>query len=633
MCGIAGTVSFDGEPADMALLEAMAGALAHRGPDASGFHADGPFGLAHRRLSIIDLQGGAQPLANEDFTIWTVFNGEIYNFKELRNELEGRGHVFKTVSDTEVIVHLYEEHGTEFPKRLNGMFAIAVLDSRRRRLVLARDRFGKKPLVYFRTDSCFAFASELAALRLHPQMPRTPDLQALWDYFSLQYIPSPRTVFKGVCKLSPGQVLELDLAERFTKTHRYWSHDFSVKSEMDYDDAKIELRKLLSDAVERRLVADVPLGAFLSGGLDSSVIAGLMCEVSKGPVKTFTIGFDDPSYDEREAAAAAAAHFRNVSKVPFESSVRVVEPQDFPSLELLVKHFGEPFADASMLPTYMLSKFARESVTVALSGDGADEVFGGYERYLAMKWARLADFIPYAVRRPVFGSIAELMPASSAERSLQGRARRFVKALGSDSSQRYLDMISRFDEDLKRSVAGPLFDSMPHGSTHDYIKLVISHASSGDAVERLMEADIDSYLPCDILPKIDIASMACSLELRSPFLDYRVLEFSATLPRHYKQAGSVRKRILADAFADLIPPGVAKRPKRGFGVPVASWLRGAWLPVLKERLLEGRALKEGFIERAGAEALIEEHVSMKADRSYPLFSLLVLELFLGQGRQ
>jgi len=630
MCGIAGTVNFDGSPADTAVLEAMAGALSHRGPDASGFQLEGPFGLAHRRLSIIDLQGGAQPLANEDFSIWTVFNGEIYNYKELRRELEAKGHVFKTVSDTEVIVHLYEEHGSEFPKRLNGMFAIAVLDLKRRRLTLARDRFGKKPLLYFRTGSSFAFASELQALRRHPEMPREPDCQAIWDYFSLQYVPSPRTVFKGVCKLPPAQVLELDYADGFVRTHRYWHPDFAVKSNVEYDDAQEMLRKLLSDAVERRLVADVPLGAFLSGGMDSAIIVGLMCKLSKGPVKTFTIGFDDPSYDERDAATDSASHFQRVSKVPFERSVRVVQPQDFSALELLVRHFGEPFCDASMLPTYMLSKFARESVTVALSGDGADEVFCGYERYLAMKWAHMADFVPLALRSPVFGNAAALIQASSAERSFQGRARRFLKALGSDSSERYLDMISRFDEALKRSVAGPLFESSIHGSTQDYVKLVISKASSQDSVERLMEADIESYLPGDILPKIDIASMACSLELRSPFLDYRVLEFSASLPRSYKQRGSVRKRILSDAFAKLLPPGLGHRPKRGFGVPIASWLRGSWLPILRERLLDGKAVQEGFLKREGLEALIEEHASLKADRSYPLFSLLVFELFLGQ---
>lgn len=633
MCGIAGTVDFDGAPADQRLLEAMASRLAHRGPDGSGVHCEGPFGLAHRRLSIIDLAGGSQPLCNEDGSVWTVFNGEIYNFKELRRELEAKGHVFKTLSDTEVVVHLYEQRGAEFPKLLNGMFAIAVLDVKRKKLLLVRDRLGKKPLVYFRNGSSFAFASELAALKLHPAMPEELDPQALWDYFSLLYVPSPRTAYKGVFKLPPGQLMELDLASRFQTASQYWSPDFARKEALDYDDAKARLRELLSDAVKRRMVADVPLGAFLSGGLDSAIVAGLMCEAASGPVKTFTIGFPDPLYDERQDADASARHLRSLSKVPLESSVKVVEPQDFSILETLAKRFGEPFADASMLPTFLLSRFARESVTVALSGDGADELFCGYERYLAMKWAHLADFLPLRLRRPLFGYLASLIPQAWGERSLRGRSRRFLKALASDGSRRYLDLLSRFDEPLKRAVAGPFFGSLPLGETHDYLRLVLETASSSDSVERLMEADLDSYLPCDILPKLDICSMAASLELRSPFLDYRVAEFAASLPRRYKQAGKTRKRILKDAFKELLPRDMGRRRKRGFGVPMAAWLRGSWLPLAKSRLLEGRAVETGLLDKRAVQRLLDEHAANLADRGYALFSLLMLELFLESERR
>jgi asparagine synthase (glutamine-hydrolysing) len=471
MCGIAGTVDFDGAPADKELLERMAASLAHRGPDGSGIHVDGPFGLAHRRLSIIDLAGGAQPLCNEDGGVWTVFNGEIYNYKELRRELEGRGHLFKTASDTEVVVHLYEEHGATFPKYLNGMFAIAILDSKRRKLLLVRDRLGKKPLLYFRNGRHFAFASEMAALKLHPRMPREIDLQALWDYFSLLYVPSPRTIFKGVSKLPPGQILELDLARRFTGGGLYWSADFSRKEELDYDGAKTRLRELLEDSVRRRMIADVPLGAFLSGGVDSAIVAGLMCRVSEAPVKLFSIGFSDPLYDERPSIDATLSQLKSFAKASPETFSRVVEPDKFDVLEKLALRFGEPFADSSMLPTFLVCAFARENVTVALSGDGADEVFAGYERYLAMKWASLLDFVPTPLRKPLFSSFASLLPASASERGAKGRLRRFLDARWPPTPRtlsRHDFALRRELEKLRRRTA---FDAFRPGPTHDYMRL------------------------------------------------------------------------------------------------------------------------------------------------------------------
>lgn len=631
MCGIAGFVNFDGAPAEQSILRDMACAMAHRGPDGEGVHVSGPFGLAHRRLSIIDLETGAQPMPNEDASVWTVFNGEIYNFPELRDALKSKGHIFKTRSDTEVIVHLYEECGAEFPKRLNGMFAIAVMDLRRRSLLLARDRVGKKPLLYFQTPKCLAFASEFGALKRHPEMPKELDMQALWDYLSLQYIPAPRTAFKGVMKLPPANILEFNLDKGAATLSRYWRPDYARKSGASYADSKTALRWLVEDSIKRRMVSDVPLGVFLSGGLDSTIVAGTMCKISEAPVRMFTIGFDDPLYDERGASAGAVRHFASFAKAPPESEARVVEPKDFSAVERLVSHFGEPYSDASMLPTFLLSRHTRDFVTVALSGDGADELFGGYERYLAMKWLRFADCLPLSARRSMRKVASRLLPPKMEERSLSGRVHRILRAGSCEASARYMSIISRFGEAMKRDVCGPAFGSAALKDSGLFIQAALAGSSAKDPVERLMEADLGTYLPGDILPKVDIASMACSLEVRSPFLDYRIIELSASLPRRFKQCGATRKRILADAFHDVIPPGLSRSPKRGFGVPLAKWFRSDWLPILKERLLEGRAVKDGLLRSEALSSMIDGHSKGAADHSYALFSLLVLELFM-EGR-
>ena len=394
MCGIAGIINFNGKPVPEDILIRMNDAQAHRGPDEQGILIDRNVGLAHRRLSIIDLSQGHQPLGNEDGSIQIVFNGEIYNCLELRSNLEQRGHIFKTHCDTEVIVHLYEEYGAACTGRLAGMFAFAIYDSVRRKMLFARDRLGKKPLFYFKNSECFLFSSELGGMKMHPAMPSELNLQAIHDYLSLQYIPCPDTVFKGVCKLPPAHYLELDLESGRTVLERYWRADYSAKTDLSFEDAVIKLRKLLFTAVERRLMSDVPLGAFLSGGLDSSIITGIMSRLSKQPVKTFTIGFNDPKYDERNYARAAAEAINRQADCPLEYHEKVVDQNDFPVLEKLVDHYGEPYSDASMLPTFLLSKFTREKVTVALSGDGADEVFAGYERYLLIKYSQMLDVIP-----------------------------------------------------------------------------------------------------------------------------------------------------------------------------------------------------------------------------------------------
>ena len=633
MCGIAGIINLNGKPVPEDILIRMNNAQAHRGPDDHGILIDRNVGLAHRRLSIIDLSQGHQPLGNEDGRIQIVFNGEIYNCLELRRGLEQQGHIFKTHCDTEVIVHLYEEYGAACTGKLAGMFAFAIYDSVHRKMLFARDRLGKKPLFYFKNSECFLFSSELGGMKMHPAMPSELNLQAIHDYLSLQYIPCPDTVFKGVCKLPPAHYMELDLENGRTVLERYWRADYSAKTDLSFEDAVIKLRKLLFTAVERRLMSDVPLGAFLSGGLDSSIITGIMSRLSKQPVKTFTIGFNDPKYDERNYARAAAEAINRQADCPLEYHEKVVDQNDFPVLEKLVDHYGEPYSDASMLPTFLLSKFTREKVTVALSGDGADEVFAGYERYLLIKYSQMLDVIPASLRTVFFGSLRKFLNNGAGERTLSGRLNRTLRIAASSGEHRYLDIINRFKEPLKKQLYGARFDNFSPMDTYEIFKAASKQVTAAGAVEKVMETDLYTYLPGDILTKVDIASMACSLEVRSPFLDHEVVEFAASLPLEYKQRGTSRKHILKEAFKDMLTPELLNRNKRGFGVPLASWFRGSWKSILQERLLEGRLIKEEFFRKDAVSKMLESHCSSRADFSYPLWSLLLLELFLEQNPQ
>ena len=633
MCGIAGIINLNGKPVQENILIRMNDAQAHRGPDDCGIFIDRNVGLAHRRLSIIDLSQGHQPLGNEDGSIQIVFNGEIYNCLELRSSLERQGHIFKTHCDTEVIVHLYEEYGPGCSAKLAGMFAFAIYDSVRRKMLFARDRLGKKPLFYFINSEHFLFSSELGGMKMHPAMPCELNLQAIHDYLSLQYIPCPDTVFKGVCKLPPAHYLELDLESGRTVLERYWLADYSAKTDLNFDNAVEKLRELLFTAVKRRLMSDVPLGAFLSGGLDSSIITGIMSRLCGQPVKTFTIGFNDARYDERNYARAAADAINRQANCPLEYHEKVVDQNDFPALEKLVAHYGEPFSDASMLPTFLLSQFTREKVTVALSGDGADEIFAGYERYLLIKYSQMLDVIPASLRTLFFGSFRQLINNGAGERTFAGRLNRTLRIAASSGERRYLDIINRFREPLKKQLYGARFDNFSPMDTYEIFNTALKQSTAAGAVEKVMETDLYTYLPGDILTKVDIASMACSLEVRNPFLDHEVVEFAASLPLAYKQRGTSRKHILKEAFKDMLTPELLNRNKRGFGVPLAAWFRGSWKPILQERLLEGRLVKEEFFRKDAVGKILEDHCSSRADFSYPLWSLLLLELFLEQNPQ
>ena len=629
MCGIAGIISFDALP-DQQILHNMSTAITHRGPDGCGIKCLDNVAIAHRRLAIIDLDNGQQPLCNEDGTVWIVFNGEIYNHLELRQKLEGRRHQFKTNCDTEVIVHLYEEYGAECIKQLDGMFALAIYDTKSAQLLLSRDRMGQKPLFYFVTDQTIAFASELSALKQHPAMPRILNNQALHDYFSLQYIPAPHTVYHNVFKLPPAHSMIINTADGTRQLEQYWQLDFSTKTTLNFADAEERLRELLTRAVKKRLMSDVPYGAFLSGGLDSTIITALMGQLCNHPVKTFTIGFDEQLYDERNYAIQASQAISKSALHPLDHHIKTVNPDDFDLLKKLVHHYGEPYSDASMLPTFMLSEFTRQQITVVLSGDGADEMFAGYERYLVMKYAAWLDSIPTGMRQAACKMLSAMLPTKIEERSRVGRAQRLLSVIADNPDDRYFNIINRFPERLKQQLYGDELKTDKFYPTGQVINSIRDCTTAVNKLEQLLETDIHSYLPGDILTKVDIASMACSLELRSPFMDHELVEFAASLPFNYKQRGKSRKHILKSAFSNIVPDELRNRSKKGFGVPIATWLRGPWQQRLRSHLLEGQAVKTGFFNRQTTETLINRHCAAKADYSYPLWSMLIFELFLEQ---
>jgi asparagine synthase (glutamine-hydrolysing) len=626
MCGICGILNLDGRPVDPAVLGRLSAALAHRGPDDAGLWCEGPVGLAHRRLVVIDLAGGHQPMSTPDGLLRIVFNGEIYNFPDLRQEMARAGVSFRTRSDTEVLLELWRARGPATLERLNGMFAFAVHDAAHQRLFLARDRLGKKPLFYTRRGNLFAFASELHALRHLPGPPPAVRPQAVLDYLAYHYVPGPDTIFADTWSLPPGTWLQVDAThapgQALPPPRRYWRLDFAARRPpLRFAAAAEELRALLADAVRLRLLADVPLGAFLSGGMDSACIAALMPRAGAGSVATFTIGFDDPLYDERAAARATARHLGT------RHHERVVQPCDSDALRRLVRHCGQPFADASILPTFLLAQFTREQVTVALSGDGADELFGGYERYRAMRLAERLDAVPAPLRRAAAAAALALIPRHGGERTGATRLRRFLRLLPQPAQDRYFSLVTHLPAAGLGTLLGPRLLAEPTRPPESYLATLFASTAASGAAARAAEVDHHSYLPHDILTKVDIAAMACALEVRCPFLDHRVATFAAGLPWAFKQDGAARKRLLQAACRDLLPAAVFDRPKRGFGVPLATWLRGGLEPLLREVLLDPGVAARGFLNPGGVAALLEEHTGGRADHSYPLWALLVFELW------
>jgi asparagine synthase (glutamine-hydrolysing) len=616
MCGICGVFHYGGGEADRSLLERMARAQAHRGPDDEGYWLDGSVGFGHRRLSIVDLSpAGHQPMPNEDESVWVTYNGEIFNWPELRPELESRGHRFRGHSDTEALLHSYEDHGDAMLGKIRGFFALGLFDRARRRLLVARDRLGVKPLYYHDDGRRLLFASEMKALLEDPTVPRRMEPTALADYLTYGYVPSPGSILQGVHKLPAGHFLVADSSG--VRVERYWRLPADAEAagiDRGADFYRGRLRELLEEAVRIRLMSDVPLGAFLSGGVDSSVVVALMCRVSPSKVKTYSIGFEEAEFSELEHARRVARHLGT------EHTEFVVRPQALELLPRLVRQMDEPFADASMIPTYYVAEMARRHVTVALSGDGGDETFGGYLNYAwARGYARL-DAIPAPLRRAL-SLPARLLPAGH---PLGRRLRR----LGMDVLGRHLEVMTSFPPDDRRSILSPALQAALAGhDPFEYARASYREGRPLGEVGALLHLDAQTYMCDDVLHKVDRASMLNSLEVREPLLDHVVQEFAATIPFRYKLRDGIGKWILRECVRDLLPTETLAREKRGFGVPLERWLGGELGRLSREVLLDRRATARGWLAPAGVERLLSGSGPRSEKRTRQLWTLLCLELW------
>ena len=635
MCGITGAVWSEPQKAiSPQTLQRMIDVLRHRGPDGEGTYLcdpsarpDGPplpgVALGHRRLAIIDVAGGRQPLGNEDGSVWVVFNGEIYNFRQLRQRLESAGHRFRTRSDTETLVHLYEDEGPGLLAHLVGMFAFAIWDAPRQQLLLARDRLGQKPLVYCHEPGRLLFASELKSLLQVPGVPREIGPQALDEYLTYQYVPHPRTIFRGIAKLPPAHYAIY--CDGRLDVRPYWQPDFNVEEDLPAEEYARRLRSALEASVESQLQSEVPLGAFLSGGIDSTIVVGLMRQLAAAPVRTFSIGFPVRQYDETGYARAAAEHFGTVHE-EFR-----VEPSAVEILPKLVWHYDEPFADSSAVPTWYVSQLTRQHVTVALTGDGGDELFAGYPRYQAVWLAQWCDRLPGWARRLLAGRYWQRLPASPRQKCVRRRWKRFVEPLHEPPVQRYLEWIAIFNEARRSQLYTDDFRAaLTESDPLQFLAQGFARSSRRDPVTSTSLTDLVTYLPCDLMTKVDIASMAHGLECRQPFLDHRVVELAAGMPLRLKFRGGRGKRILLRTFADLLPAPIRRRGKMGFGVPLDHWFRNEVKGFAREVLLERRTLGRGYFRPEVVRQMLEDHQGGRFDHSNRLWALLFLELWQRQ---
>ena len=632
MCGICGIVDFSGDSVQEDILRKMCQMMIHRGPDDEGVyinhqlqatsHQSKPsVGLGHRRLSIIDLSvSGHQPMCNEDGTIWIVLNGEIYNYIELVKDLREKGHKFKSNTDTEAIIHLYEEYGEECVKKLRGMFAFTIWDEKEEVLMLARDRPGKKPLLYYYKNGIFCFSSEFSSLLASGLIDKEIDPKAINYYLTFGYIPAPMTIYKNVYKLPPAHILIFKNGQVNIK--RYWNLDYTKKIEISEEEAASEVLRLLKEAVKIRLQSDVPLGAFLSGGIDSSTIVALMSQLTGERVKTFSIGFDDKDYSELKYANKVADTFNT------EHHEFVVKPNVIEILPVLIDHYGEPYADSSAIPTYYVSRQTKQHVTVALNGDGGDEVFAGYERYQAVLLSEMYQKIPAILRNPLFQTIGNLIPDSFGQKDRLKRIKRFIEGAHLPLSKRYLQWIGMFTEKVRDDMYTDEF--LRKVSDSDPLRIISKTLNSSNGLsllDRLLLTDTMTYLPDDLLVKVDITSMANSLECRSPFLDHPLMEFAASLPAKYKLRRFIKKYILKKAVENIIPKDNIYRRKMGFAVPVGRWFRGELKGLLQETLLSQDSLKRGYFKPDKIKDIVFQHTSGQKDWSFQLWSLLMLELW------
>jgi len=620
MCGIVGM--FGPEEAmtperRLGVVAQMCQVIEHRGPDDDGFHIDGGLALGMRRLSIIDLFTGRQPISNEDDSIWIVFNGEIYNFKELRDDLISRGHVFQTGTDTEAIVHLYEDEGERCVERLRGMFAFAIWDKRERKLFIARDRVGVKPLHYCLAGETLIFASEIKSILQHPAVSREVNLEAISDFLTFGYVPDPASAFRGIFKLEPGHTLTFKDG-RLT-TRGYWDFNYHQNGEDGPPREETyytqRIRELIAESVKLRLISDVPLGAFLSGGIDSSTVVAMMAREMNMPVKTFSIGFTESSFDELHYARITAKYFNT------EHHEFIVTPDVCKIVEEIIWHHDEPFADVSSIPTYIVSKMAREHVTVILSGDGGDELFGGYDRYLVDRKREVFERIPSFLRRNFMLRASRAIP-----RATYGK--NFLRNAALDPDARYVDSISYFDEELKRNLLSSWVRGSLNGrDSSAAFRRLLAEPRSPERLDHLLYLDSKTYLPGDILTKVDRMSMAHSIEAREPLLDHKLIEFVQSVPASLKLRGSVSKHVLKSAVRGLIPNEIVDRQKQGFGVPIRSWFNNELRELLYDTLTDSRTRQRGYFNQKAVEEILDEHRRRRRDNSTHLWGLLTLELW------
>jgi asparagine synthase (glutamine-hydrolysing) len=643
MCGICGEIDFN-KAVTVEPNRRMCKVLTHRGPDDQGMvfikgnqylevkdsskfipdenHFE--VALGHRRLAIIDLSEAAhQPMTNEDGKIWIVFNGEIYNFQELREGLEKKGHRFKSKSDTEVILHAYEEWGIECLNHFRGMFVFAIWDSNLQRLFVARDRLGKKPLVYSHQNGHFAFASEIKALLQLPGVERKVSLHALHSYLTYQYVPSPDTIFEGIKKLPPAHYLLYDRDDKI-RIERYWKLKFNSGHQTygDLQELEDRIRAELEESVKLRLISDVPLGAFLSGGVDSSLIVGIMAKLSGKPVKTFSIGFEEKEFDELSFARSVSDYFGT------EHHEFIVRPNAIEILPKLVWHYNEPFADSSAIPTYYVAKMTKDYVKVVLTGDAGDENFAGYPRYLRSRWVASFTKIPEKLRKDLLPSFLRSFSTLRWRGKTLNRLSDFMESLSTNQAVNYAEQIKIFNAKEKEDIYTEDFrGKVEKTDSLDFVLKKFEESETEDLLEQLLYADINSYLPEDLLVKMDIATMANSLEARVPFLDHKFMELVAGIPPRLKLKGTVTKYILKETFKEFLPEAIFKRKKMGFGVPVSRWFRNELKEYVYEILLESRTLNRGYFRREGIERLLNDHITLRYDHSSKIWALLFLEIW------
>ncbi len=626
MCGIAGL--FDPRETapvpDAAALQRMSNAIVHRGPDDAGTLLEPHVALAHRRLSIIDIATGHQPLFNEDASVAVVYNGEIYNYPELTRELEAAGHRFRTRSDTEVIVHAWEQWGERCVERFRGMFAFALWDRRRRTLFLARDRLGVKPLYYgFLQDGTFAFGSELKCLKVLPNFSRRIDDCAVEEYFALGYVPDPRTIYADALKLAPGHTLTYVAGGRGPVLRQYWDAVFEPRLRPSLGDAVVELRQRLEEAVRIRLVSEVPLGAFLSGGVDSGTVVALMAGLLDTPARTCSIGFSDPAFDESRYAQAVADRYGT------DHRLEIIQGHDFDLARQVADLYDEPFADSSAVPTWQVSRLARRQVTVALSGDGGDETFGGYRRYkLHLMEERLRSMLPLGLRRAVFGPLGEAFPKLD-RLPRPFRAKTSLQAIGRSAVQAYFHSVSLLRDDDRTRLYSAAFRRRVGG--YNAITLFEGHAArlaTDDALSLIQYLDYKTYLPGDINTKVDRASMAHSLEVREPLMDHELVDWVSKLPSDLKIRGNESKWLLKEAAKPLLPEELLKRRKMGFAVPLSAWFRSTAGADAAQRAAAGPAADGGFIDPARLREMLRQHTTGERDWNAGLWSVFCFDQFL-----